>query len=96
MMLTDTIDFRLIRNGLMFDNSCSPLISFPLNSKLVLMLNSKNGFLKILESEELRKTSLKRKKSKKNYQQLLYHDYWIRTKNQISKDKPSLKEPESL
>lgn len=78
MMLTDTIDFRLIRNGLMFDNSCSPLITFPLNSKLIVMLNSRNGFLKILETEELRKTSLKRKKSKKNYQQLLYHDYWIK------------------
>lgn len=62
----------------MFDNSCSPLVSFGLNSKLVLMLNCRNGFLKVLESEELRKTSLKRKKSKKNYQQLIYHNYWIR------------------
>jgi len=49
-MLADSIDFRLIRNGLLFDNSCSPLISFPLNSKLIVMLNSRNGYLKILET----------------------------------------------
>ena len=48
IMLADSIDFRMIRNGVLFDNSCSPLIAFPLNSKLVVMLNSRNGFLKIL------------------------------------------------